>query len=184
MSNWIYTVRERFTSAHGDRWTRYLEWSGVSHVVELVTLDTILCCDRIGDLISEDWAYNVQADFRLTWFTNLDYLRQRSSLQRGRDQLIAAIRQPAVRQQPPSGFIHCGFDILDYEGAISVLTNCGRFSNIFKPSEVNRWGLIEEIEKAQAIAQQIRSNFPDEPHCHQCQVWQVARTIVSPEIED
>ncbi len=128
--DWIYTARERFTPAHQD-WAAYIEWSGFSHITELVTLDTILCGDLINDLWPEDWEYNIQADCRLTWFTDLDYLRQRCPLRPDQNQLVAAIEQPTRQQLPPIGLIHCGFDLLDAEGSISVLTNCGRFPNIF-----------------------------------------------------
>ena len=172
---WLYTVRERFTPAHREDWGQYIEWRGFLHIDELITLDTILCCDRIEDLVPEDWHHNIQADFRLTWFTHLDYLRQRCPLRPGQDQLIAAIENPSQKFSPPAGFTHCGFDILDGEGSISVLTNCGRFPGLCEPTEVNRWGLMDDLAVARAIAAQIRVDFPDEPHCQHCQVWQVAR---------
>ncbi|MEO0378534.1 MAG: hypothetical protein AAF329_28855 [Cyanobacteria bacterium P01_A01_bin.17] len=178
MADWMYTVRERFTPTHHD-WAAYVEWSGFSHITELVTLDGILCSDRIEDLVAEDWKYNVQADFRLTWFTDLAYLRQRCPLRPHQDQLLAAIEPPTRQQPTPAGFNHCGFDLLDAEGSISVLTNCGRFPNIFKLTDVNIWGLIDKIEVAMAIAHQVRQDFPDEPHCQGCRVWQVARRITA-----
>ncbi len=177
MSPWLYTVRERCTPAHSEGWANYVEWSGFTHISELVTLDTMLCSDRIDNLLPTDWQYNVQADFRLTWFTDLDYLRQRCPLRPGRDQLIAAIEQPATVLAPPVDFSPCGFDIVDAAGEISVLTNCGRFPGIFAPGDVNAMGLIDEFEMATAIAHQVRQAFPDEPHCQGCRVWQVARRI-------
>ena len=179
MSPWLYTVRERFTPTHSEGWADYVEWTEFTHINELVTLDTMLCCDRIDDLLPTDWQYNVQADFRLTWFTNLDYLRQRCPLRPGRDQLIAAVEQPDTCLSPPADFTHCGFDIVDAAGEISVLTNCGRFPGIFAPGDVNAMGLIDEVEVAGAIAQQIRQNFPDEHHCQAYRVWQVARRVTA-----
>lgn len=179
MSDWIYTVRERFTPAYSKNWSEYAEWSGFTHISELVTLDSVLCEDRIDDLTPQDWQHNVQADCRLTWFTDLDYLRQHHPLRRDLDQLIAAVEKPDTVAPPPSQFTHCGFDIVDAEGAISVLTNCGRFPGIFEPDDVNSVGLIDGIDLAQAIAHQLRMTFPDEPHCHDCRVWQVARQVTA-----
>ncbi|NEQ45816.1 MAG: hypothetical protein F6K00_20640 [Leptolyngbya sp. SIOISBB] len=177
MTNWIYTVRERFSPARQD-WAAYIEWSGFTHITELITLDTILCGDRIDDLVAEDWQHNLQADCHLTWFTDLNYLRQRCPPRSDQDQLMAAIEQPTRQRSPPAGFMHCGFDILEAEGSISVLTNCGGFPNIFHPTDVNHWGLIDELEVAMAIAQQLHTTFPQETHCHNCQVWQVSRLSI------
>lgn len=178
MTDWIYTLRERFTPAHRQDWAQYIAWSGFTHITELVTLDTILCCDRITDLTPADWSHNVQADGRVTWFTDLSYLRDRGPLRPESDQIIAAVEQPPDYLTPPQGFTHCGFDILEGIGSISVLTNCGQFPGIFAPADVNRWGLIEKFGEAWAIAQQIRAQFPHEAHCQSCTVWQVARTRI------
>lgn len=162
VSDWIYTVRERFSPNHSQGWQEYAEWSGFTHLTELITLDTVLCSDRIDDLTPEDWHHNVQADGRLTWFTDLDYLRQRYPLASSQDQLMAAVENPETDLPPPDGFNHCGFDIIDAEGATSVLTNCGRFPGIFAPADVNTMGLIDGLEMAEAIAHQLRMTFPDE----------------------
>jgi len=179
VSDWIYTVRERFTPAYGQGWQEYADWSGFNHITELITLDTILCSDRIDDLTPEDWHHNVQADGRVTWFTDLDYLRQRYPLASEHDQLVAAIESPETDLSPPVGFTQCGFDIVDAEGAVSVLTNCGRFPGIFEPDDVNTAGLLDGIELAEAIAHQLRMTFPDEPHCQDCRVWQVTRRVAA-----
>lgn len=175
MSDWIYTARERFRPAHNDGWSQYVQWSGFTHITELVTLDHILCPELIDDLIDDDWSHNVHADNRITWFTDSDYLRKRSDRRYGRDQLIAMIENPDTVNKPHDGFVAVGFDILDEYDSISVLTNCGRFPGIFDPSAVNSWGLIEDIAEAKDIAERIRSDFPDEPHCCDCRVWQISR---------
>lgn len=177
MSDWIYTARERFIPADRKGWSEYVEWSGFDHITELITLDTKLCGDRVDDLKPEDWHHNVQADGRLTWFTDLNYLRQRCPLSSRSDQFIAAVEDPTAQLSPPTGFTQCGFDIVDAEGSISVLTNCGRFPGIFEPADANDCGLIEGIDLAEAIAHQLRMTFPDEPHCQDCRVWQVARVV-------
>jgi hypothetical protein len=85
------------------------------------------------------------------------------------------ILRPFLRLTPPQRFTQCGFDILDAEGSISVLTNCGCFPGIFAPSAVNQWGLLDQLDNTNQIALQIRTRFPDDSHCQNCQVWQVAR---------
>ena len=136
MTDWLYTARERFTPANTDSWGEYVAWIGFVHIEELVTLDHMLCPEIIDELTDADWPHSVQADFRTTWFHDLDYLRQRCPWQIGRDQIIAMIEQPIAENPPPSGFTACGFDILDGYDSISVLTNCGRFPGIIDPGSI------------------------------------------------
>ncbi|MEM8614659.1 MAG: hypothetical protein AAGF93_21800 [Cyanobacteria bacterium P01_H01_bin.105] len=175
MSNWFFTARQRFTPSQTRDWHSYLQFSGFTHVIEVVTLDSILCPDLIDEIIDADWFHNVQADYRLTWFTNLAYLRQRITWRTGQHQLLAILEHPYQVHEVPPTFKFCGFDILDDHDGNSVLTNCGQFSGIFRPSDVNPLGLLSDLDQANTIAAQIRVNFPDEPHCRNCRVWQVAR---------
>jgi hypothetical protein len=174
MTDWLYTARERFTPATADGWANYVAWIGFSHIQELVSLDNTLCADLIRELAYADWSHNVQADYRITWFHDVDYLRQRFPWRAGRDQIIAMIEQPLVEQPQPLGFTACGFDILDSYDSISVLTNCGPLPGIIDPNAVNIWGLIPSLTTVNAIAERIRTEFPEEPHCGDCRVWQVA----------
>ena len=175
MTDWLYTARERFTPATSERWTDYIEWIGFTHIEELVTLDHILCAELVDELIDADWSHNVQADSRITWFHDVGYLRRRCRWRIGRHQIIAMIENPMIDNPAPNGFTACGFDILDCHESISVLTNCGRFPGILDPGFVNKWGLVPRLATAHSIAERIRREFPDEPHCSNCCVWQVAR---------
>lgn len=180
MTNWLFTARQRFTPSRTKGWSSYIEFSGFTHIAEVVTLDYILCPDLIHDLIDEDWSYNVQVDYRITWFTNLAYLRQRISWRTGQDQLLAILETPTHIHTVPAGFKFCGFDILDDQDGNSVLTNCGQFTERdagFTPSDVNQFGLLSNLDHANTVAAKLRSSFPDEPHCGNCRVWQIARDI-------
>jgi hypothetical protein len=175
VTDWLYTARERFTPANTGRWADYVAWIGFTHIEELVTLDHILCAELIDELTDADWLHNVHADFRIKWFRDVDYLRQRFPWRIGRDQILAMIEKPIAEYPPPPGFTACGFDIVDGYDSISVLTNCGRFPGIIDPTAINNWGLLSSLATANAIAERIRTEFPEEPHCSACRVWQVAR---------
>ena len=177
MTNWLFTARQRFVPCQTNNWSSYIKFSGFTHITEVITLDSILCPDLIDDLTDEDWAHNVQADYRITWFTNRTYLRQRINWRVGQDQLLAILEQPIHISEVPPTFQFCGFDILDGDDSNSVLTNCGKFPGIFNPSDVNTFGLLSDLDHANTIAAQIRADFPDEPHCHNCRVWQIARDV-------
>ena len=178
MTAWLFTARQRFTPSQTEDWHSYTKFSGFTHITEVVTLDYILCPDLIDDLIDEDWSYNVQADYRVTWFTNLAYLQQRIKWRTGQDQLLAILETPTHIHKVPVEFKFCGFDILDDEDGNSLLTNCGQFPSVFSPSSVNTFGLLSELGQANTIAAKLRADFPDDPHCSNCRVWQIARHIV------
>ncbi|MEM7063073.1 MAG: hypothetical protein AAF572_07910 [Cyanobacteria bacterium P01_B01_bin.77] len=94
MLPWLFTARQRFTSSQTLRWHSYIQFSGFTHVTEVITLDSILCPDLIDDPIEEDWSHNVQAPYRITWFTNLTYLRQRITWCTEQHQLLAILEWP------------------------------------------------------------------------------------------
>ena len=177
MTNWYFTARQRFISSQTQDWQSYIQFSGFTHIIEVVTLDSILCPDLIDDLTDEDWSHNLQADYRVTWFTDLAYLRQRIHWRPDQDQLLAILESPTHIHEVPSKFEFCGFDIVDEHDGNSVLTNCGQFPDIFSPSVVNSLGLLPNLEQANTIAAQIRAAFPDDPHCRNCRVWQIAREL-------
>ncbi|MFG6106794.1 hypothetical protein U2F10_31440 [Leptothoe sp. EHU-05/26/07-4] len=180
MTQWMFTARQRFIPPQTQDWHSYIKFSGFTHITEVVTLDYILCPDLIDDLMDEDWSYNVQADCRITWFTNLAYLRQRIRWRIGQDQLLAILEQPTHIHAIPPKFEFCGFDIVDDAEGNSVLTNCGQFSDQdagFIPSDVNQFGLLSNLDHANAVAAQLRLSFSDDPHCRNCRVWQIARDL-------
>lgn len=174
---WFYTARQRFSphNTQPESWHGYQTFSGFQHIEELVSADAILCADLIEELVDEDWQYNVHADGRVTWFTDLAYLLHRIDFDPTLHNLLALSEDPHATPSPPDGFMHCGYDILDSDDAVSVLTNCGQFPSIFAPSLVNCYGLVPELAVAEQIAETIRSAFPDDYHCLDCHVWEIAR---------
>lgn len=174
MPHWMFTARKRFTPVDVDVGKRYIAWIGFASVDEIVTLDYSLCSDLIDVPIDSDWVYNVHQNYRTTWFHNLAYLRQRCDWRIGRDQIIAMIDDPKTEQPPPAGFTHCGFDILDGYDSISVLTNCGPFPDFVQLNSVNAYGLLPSLQLAESVAEAMRTKFPEDSHCCDCVVWQIA----------
>src|SRR3954470_17786939 len=70
----IYTAVERFGPASGERWRKFIEWSGLTQLREVISLDGMLCPSVFGELTDEDWGHNVQEDFLIGLFHDLDYL--------------------------------------------------------------------------------------------------------------
>jgi hypothetical protein len=177
MYDWLYTLRERLTSNDQLRFVGYREFSGFTHISELVTLDSMMCPNAIDELRPEDWEHNVHEDFRTELFRDAYYLLNRQPLDPSIHQLIAALECPAPSIELPDGFVRCGHDIMDSYFGNSTLTNCGPIPEAFNPSEVNEFGLIDDRQRAFAIRDTMRHLQPDDPHLGACEVWLLARRL-------
>lgn len=177
MTEWLFTIRKRFTTASQQRFDDYQQFSGFHHISELVSLDSMMCPDLINELRAEDWDYNVQEDFRTKLFRDASYLLSRQKLDPSMHQLIAAMECPPAQFVVPSGFAICGHDIMDWYFGNSTLTNCGPIPEAFQPADVNNLGLIDDRDKAFAARDKMRALQPDDPHLGDCQVWLVARVL-------
>lgn len=175
----VYTIRSRFTTASGDTWRRFVQWSGRQHAEEIVSLDESLCPPIITELTEEDWRHNIHADNMVYFFADYDYLLTREPFDSRIDNLLELTKSPDQQPAPTNGFAFCGYDIVDAHGSISVLLNCGSFEGVFSPEATNAFGLIDQFGRAAQIAQTIRETHPADPHCCDCRVWAIARYVGS-----
>ncbi|GAB5407127.1 MAG: hypothetical protein Aurels2KO_53580 [Aureliella sp.] len=177
MTEWLYTLRERFTANLQRRFDDYRTFSGFHHITELVTLDSMMCPDLVAEMRAEDWKHNVQEDFRTGLFRDADYLLRRQPLDASKHQLIAALESPPKHAPVPNGFAVCGHDIVDSYFGNSTLTNCGPIPEAFEPNEINELGLIDDRDRAFAIRDTLRKLQPEDPHLGACEVWSLARRL-------
>src|SRR4051794_7099825 len=49
----VYSAVKRFGPDSGESWQKYVEWSGLTHLREVVSLDLILCPTVVRDLTDE-----------------------------------------------------------------------------------------------------------------------------------
>lgn len=73
-------------------------------------------------------------------------------------------------------FPFCGFDLIEEQGTISALTNCGGFDKAFLLTDLSECGLIVEYAKAVAVQELLRAEYPDDPHAF-CRVWAIWRMV-------
>ena len=167
-----YVAVEPFDPSYGESWTRYIEWSGLTQLTELVSFDGCLCPAVITELTPEDWRHNVNEDYVLFFFRDLDYLLQRVGRTR-RVNILAAIRNPDSECRtalPDDQFEFKGYDVVDVCADISALTDCGGFPLAFRNEELSSSGLIATFTRAREIQAALRENYPDEHHAN-CNVW-------------
>jgi len=125
----LFIVTERFDPRRGSDWHSYVNWSKLNQLTEVVSLDSCLCPPVVREIRDEDWPHIVNEDFMLDYFVDLDYLLRRCGGVADRN-LLCVFRNPEEHATPPSGphdFRFEGCDLVDVQGGISALTNCGGF---------------------------------------------------------
>jgi hypothetical protein len=172
----LFIAKRPFDPTVGTRWDRYVAWSGLHQLREVVSLDTMLCPTVPEQLTATDWEYNVHADYQVFFFRSLEYLRQRVAaegplnilavLQNSTPADLAAVKLP--------GFDFAGFDVVDVHGDVSALTNCGGFDGVFVNTELSDLGLLTDVSRAGEVQASLRERYPEEPHA-QCDVWAIWR---------
>jgi hypothetical protein len=172
----LFVAKRPFDPSVGEGWNRYVAWSGLSQLSEVVSLDTTLCPTVPEELTAADWDYNVHADYLTFFFHSLVYLRSRVA-GNGRLNLLAVLQNPTpadVAAMTVPGFAFAGFDLLDVHGDISALTNCGGFDGVFLNSELSALGLLTDLSRAQEVQASLRVKYPEESHA-ECHLWAIWR---------
>jgi hypothetical protein len=170
-----YTCRGVFSAATRMDWDKYVAWAQLPQLCQVVSLDSFLCPDVINELNAEDWQYNVQADYFIFMFRDLDYL-----LERVRDvtepfDVLAVCHEPDADARTlfdDARFEFMGYDLMDEWVGDSALTNCGGFPEAFDNSELSEVGLLRDFAQANIVQQRLREFYADEPHAN-CDVWAI-----------
>lgn len=173
-----YTVRDTYDSDYNSEfsWEKYIKWSKLTHLAELVSLDGLLNgLSFEPDFQSEeDWKYIVTEDQIVTQFFNSkDYVLDKAGDLKYFN-FLAVIREPgSSKQNLVDEFEFVGYDLIEVGGDISALTNCGGFDESFSPSDLNEFGLVTDWQRARQIQKDLLANNPDEHHadCYLFEVW-------------
>jgi hypothetical protein len=67
-----------------------------------------------------------------------------------------------------------GYDLIEEQTQISALTNCGGFPDVFRNEELNRFGLIDNFERASKVRSLLVQRHPEEHHA-QCEMYAIWR---------
>ena len=180
MQPW-YIATETFSPHDGEAWEKYVAWSGLTQLDEVVSLDSMICPTILGDIGEDYWAHIVNEDFMLNFFVDLDFLLAQLSLDVKRN-LLCVFRNPA---EPPTAaelstgsvtFEFLGYDLVDVMATASALTNCGGFPEIFDNRELSSKGLLTSLARAYEVQAALRARYPDESHAD-CHVWAIFRAV-------
>ena len=172
MKPW-FVATEPFDPRDGARWRKYVEWSGLTQLVE-VLFDPILCPSVLQDVKKEYWSHIVNEDFMLAFFLDSDFLRQQVANIEHKN-LLCVFRNP---YEPPiapnSQFEFAGYDLVDVQHSASALTNCGGFPDVFSNTELSTSGLLLSFDRAVEVQTLLRQKHPEEAHAD-CHLWAIFR---------
>jgi len=115
----------------------------------------------------------VHQDFKTHLFYDADYVLGRVAGKTA--SVLALIEEPSaadIASVRDPRFAFCGFDLVDEQGGISALTNCGGFDRAFSPTELSECGLFLDHSRALVVRQLLRTEYPDEPHAR-CRIWAI-----------
>ena len=172
-----FLATERFDKSDA-AWPKYIAWSRLEQLDEIVSLDSSFCPTVLPDIKAEYWNRIVNEDFMLHFFTDLDYLRDETAAI-SRKNLLCVFRNPAAQPsvaQVPEGFEFIGYDLLEKDSGISALTNCGGFPKAFSNSELSEKGLLIQHERSQTVQEALMREYPNEPHAD-CHLWASFRCL-------
>ncbi len=179
----VYTAVKRFDPGCGEAWRKFIDWSGLAQLREVVSLDLILCPTFFGELTAEDWRHNVQEDFKIILFHDLDHVLCRVA---GDDRVnvLALMQNPTddeISSFTDPRFAFRGFDLVELQTSISALVNCGGFDKAFASTELSDCGLLADHVRALTVQKRLRAEYPDEHHAD-CDLWAVWQMTTGPKM--
>lgn len=167
-----------FDPSDGQKWQDYCHWAKIPNLVELISLDSLLCRRIISEFLPEDWTHIVNENFRLNYFHDFNHLMRRTANARRRH-VLGVYRNPRshIQQAPAEDFSFVGYDLIEEATQISALTNCGGFADSFSNDELNRFGLVDAFGRAKEIHRSLRKRHPEEHHavCELYAIWKLGQ---------
>jgi hypothetical protein len=169
-----FIATQRFTP-EDKSWNKYIEWSGLTQLKEVVSLDGSLCPTILPDIKAEYWPHIVNEEFMLNFFLDFDFLiEQIKNIEK--KNVLCVFRNPQQMLPAPlaANFKFVGYDLLEVNGGLSALTNCGGFPDVFANTELSEAGLLTDFGRASQVQALLHSLHPNDPHAN-CDLWAIFR---------
>src|SRR5690242_13335274 len=129
MQPW-FIATGRFTPSCGEAWKKYVLWSGLHQLDEIVSLDPMLCPTLLPEIKRSYWPHIVNEAFMLNFFVDLEFLLAEVAAVHDKN-VLCVYRNPPSPPLPYQGetaFEFLGYDLVDIHGSASALSNCGGFA--------------------------------------------------------
>lgn len=165
----VYKVVKQFKKEDDiEKWHSYMNFSGLTQIEAFCSLDGMLNYSLFTPQSVEDWDNCVKHNYMIDMITTIEYAKVVAARYPGA-RIFGLIIDPQKTEMPKEGQL-LGYDILDYDYAISLLTNCGGFPDLFDNSRINRFGLLDNLTETYAIRDKLRVVYADDPHASACEV--------------
>ena len=171
-----YIAVDSFSPTRLGVWQKYIEFSSLTQLKEVISLDSSLCPCAVRILNNEDSKHNIREEGMSDFFHDLDYLMKRTEQLKGIN-ILAVVRNPQIDCEQAFDdprFTFKGYDIADIRARMSSLTNCGGFPLAFNNDELSGAGLINDLARASEIQQNLVKEYPKDLHSS-CDVWAIWR---------
>ncbi len=166
-----YKIIQRFSAEDRGKWRDFLAWRGLP-LESFESVDGILRPDLFQPESVEDWRNCVNEDCKWHLITNLDYARR---ILRRYDNAVIVGVETGVKEDYLAKDGLLGFDILDGDSAVSLITNWGTDEEGVIDPQVSPNGLIVDLVSALALRDRLRRDFSEDPHAAKCDLWAIYR---------
>lgn len=169
--NFLHTALGTFDKTYvkdGIGWDKYIQWSKLIQLTEVVSLDVMLNEPLIEPDYSsdEDWKFiHCAEQWQTGFYTSQEYVLRKCK-DYNKFNLLKVIINPGqdVDAIMVDNYEFMGYELLDKEFGNSALTNCGGFDETFLPADLNKVGLIDDFQQAYDIKKRLLENNPEEHH--------------------
>jgi hypothetical protein len=170
-----FIATEPFGPQCGKGWEGFIAWSRLTQLEEIVSLDGILCPTVLREIKDEYWPHIVNEDFLLNFFVDYDFLKQQVAKIPKKNILCVYLNPTELPTAPGfADFRFLGYDLVDKQGEVSALTNCGGFPEVFDNAELSPVGLLTDLDRAVEVQRRLHASYPDSHHAD-CNVWAIFR---------
>lgn len=169
----LYTARGTYDKTYDEElmsWNKYIEWSKLTHLTELVSVDGMLNENLVEPDYdnTDDWdSIHLIEQYQTGFFTTLEFVLKRLKPEyKLKFNLLTVAFEPDqdCKDIKIDDYEFVGYDLLDQDFSISALSNCGGFDETYLPADLNDKGLIDDFKKAYDIKKRLLENNPEEHH--------------------
>ena len=167
---------ERFSPDNGNSWNDFINFSGLTQLEEVVSLDALLCPSLIDELDNLDYQYVLYQEHSYILFSSFDWLCEKVKVIKNK-QILAVLHEPQYECSEllnDNRFSFCGYDLIEDASQVSALLNCDGFGEAFMKTELSSLGLITDYKKASVVRKRLNNFYPEEPHAY-CDIWAIWR---------
>lgn len=169
----FYAIREPFSPADGGKWDDYCEWRGIEFE-SFESIDGLLRPNLFELETDEDWGLLAKESYSdstvLTPFISDLESAQRKRAEIGRGDVVGLEFDGHDTTNPD----FLGFDLIEGDGSISLLTNFGNDFNFINRALTSN-ALAPDLETVAEIRLALLNSLPKDPHVKDCRIVSVYR---------